>query len=63
LVGTSLRKFIGNGKDILLKGKQKKIQIWDEKKYGKMNETNRSEAEQLSAEVAKYLDELEGEEK
>lgn len=63
LVSTSLRKFIGSGKDILLKGKQKKIQIWDEKKYGKMNETNRSEAEQLSAEVAKYLDELEGGEK
>jgi len=60
LVNTSLRKVIGSGKDILLKGKQKKIQIWDEKKYSKTNETNRNEAEQLSADVAKYLDELEG---
>lgn len=60
LVSTSLRKFIGNGKDVLLKGKFDKIQIWDEKVYGKTSEGNRNEAEQLSAEVAKYLDEQEG---
>lgn len=59
LISTSLKKYLGNGKDILLKGKFDKIQVWDAKKYEQSSQVNHSNSEFLAATVANYLDELE----
>lgn len=58
LISTSLKKYLGNGKDILLKGKFDKIQVWDAKKYEQASQVNHSNSEFLAAKVADYLDEL-----
>lgn len=62
LISTSLRKYLGNGKDILLKGKFDKIQVWDANKYAETAQVNLANSEHLSNEVANYLDEAEAKE-
>ena len=61
LISTSLKKYLGNGKDILLKGKFDKIQVWDAKKYEQTSQVNNANSEYLAKTVANYLDELDKE--
>ena len=63
LVSTSLKKYLGNGKDILLKGKFDKIQVWDASKYSQTSQVNHANSEYLAKGVADYLDGLEKEKK
>ena len=59
LISTSLKKYLGSGKDIMLKGKFDKIQIWDSNKYRETSQVNNANAEYLANKVANYFDELE----
>jgi MraZ protein len=59
LISTSLKKYLGNGKQILLKGKFDKIQVWDAAKYAENAQVNHANSEFLAKEVANYLDGLE----
>jgi len=59
LISTSLRKYLGNGKDILLKGKFDRIQVWDSTRYADVAKANLNDATQLADEAANYLDKLE----
>lgn len=63
LISTSLKKYLGNGKDILLKGKFDKLQVWDANKYMQASQVNHANSEYLAKEVANYLDSLEKEKK
>ena len=61
LISTSLRKYLGTGKDILMKGKFDKIQIWDAKKYEQNAQINLANAEHLGKVAAEYWDRIEKE--
>ena len=63
LISTSLKKYLGKSKDILLKGKFDKIQVWDAKKYEQASQVNHANSEYLAAKIAGYLDDLEKEKK
>lgn len=58
LISSSLKKFLGTGKDIIMKGKFDKIQIWDAGKYGQNVQVNQANSEHLANEVANYLDSM-----
>lgn len=58
LVNSTLKKYLGSGKDVLLKGKFDKIQVWDVAKHQQYVQLNVSNAEKLAADVASYLDGL-----
>jgi MraZ protein len=59
LVSKSLVKYLGSGKDIVLKGKFDRIQVWDANKYEQYTQGNISNIQGLADDAAKYLDELE----
>ena len=59
LISKSLLKYLGNGKDVVLKGKFDRIQVWDAAKYEQYTQVNISNIQNLADDAAKYLDELE----
>jgi MraZ protein len=61
LVGKSLLKYLGNSKDIVLKGKFDRIQVWDGNKYEQYTQGNISNIQSLADEAASHLDSLNGE--
>ncbi|MCW5909335.1 MAG: division/cell wall cluster transcriptional repressor MraZ [Chitinophagales bacterium] len=58
LISTTLKKYLGNSRDIILKGKFDRIQIWDAQKYEQYTQGNISNIQELSEDVAAYLDGL-----
>jgi MraZ protein len=56
LVSKSLTKYLGNGKDIVMKGKFDRIQVWDAAKYEQYTQGNISNIQSLADEAAVYLD-------
>ena len=58
LVSKSLTKYLGNGKDIVMKGKFDRIQVWDSAKYEQYSQGNISNIQELAGEAAAYLDTL-----
>lgn len=63
LVSSSLKKYLGNGKDITLKGKFDKIQVWDTQKYDQYTQVNQANIADLAEDVAGYLDGLDKDKK
>lgn len=59
LVSKSLMKYLGNGKDIVMKGKFDRIQIWEAGKYEQYTQSNTSNIQSLADEASAYLDSLE----
>ncbi|MBL0310812.1 MAG: division/cell wall cluster transcriptional repressor MraZ [Bacteroidetes bacterium] len=59
LVSKSLIKYLGNGKNIVMKGKFDRIQVWDADKFEQYTQGNIANVQSLSDEVSGYLDELE----
>ncbi|HRG88578.1 MAG TPA: division/cell wall cluster transcriptional repressor MraZ [Chitinophagales bacterium] len=60
LVSTTLKKYLGTSKDIVLKGKFDRIQVWDANKYEAYTQGNVANMQQLADEAAKYLEEKSG---
>jgi MraZ protein len=58
LVSTSLKKYLGAGKDIVMKGKFDRIQVWEANKYEQYTQGNISNIQGLADEAAAYLDTL-----
>ncbi|MFN8287919.1 MAG: division/cell wall cluster transcriptional repressor MraZ [Chitinophagales bacterium] len=58
LVGKSLMKYLGNSKEIVLKGKFDRIQVWDAAKYEQYTQGNISNIQGLAEEAAAHLDSL-----
>ena len=58
LVNSTLKKHLGNGKDVLLKGKFDRIQVWDLNKHQQYVQVNTANSEHLAADAASYLDSL-----
>jgi MraZ protein len=58
LVGKSLSKYLGTGKDIVMKGKVDRIQVWDAAKYEQYSQGNISNIQELAGKAAAYLDTL-----
>lgn len=56
LISTTLKKYLGNSRDIVLKGKFDRIQVWDANKYEQYTHGNISNIETLADEAAAYLD-------
>ena len=63
LISTTLKKYLGTSKDIVLKGKFDRIQVWDANRYEAYTQGNVSNMQNLADEASKYLDEKEAEEK
>ena len=61
LISKSLTRYLGTGKDIVLKGKFDRIQIWDAGKYEQYTQGNISNVQNLADEAAKYLDQIKNE--
>jgi DNA-binding transcriptional regulator/RsmH inhibitor MraZ len=49
-------KYIGNAKDVVLKGQFDRIQVWDATKYDQYIQGSLSNMQHLAAEVSQYLD-------
>lgn len=58
LISTTLKKYLGSSKDIVLKGKFDRIQIWDANKYEQYTQGNISNIQSLADEAATYLDSM-----
>ncbi len=56
LISTALKKYLGTSKDIVLKGKFDRIQVWDANKYEAYTTGNVANIQQLADEVANYLE-------
>ena len=56
LISKQLMKYIGNAKDVILKGQFDRIQVWDATKYDQYIQGSLSNMQQLAAEVSQYLD-------
>jgi MraZ protein len=56
LISKQLMKYIGNAKDVVLKGQFDRIQVWDATKYDQYIQGSLSNMQQLAAEVSQYLD-------
>jgi MraZ protein len=56
LVSKSLLKYLGTGKDIILKGNADKIQVWDSNKYEQYTQGNISNIQQIADDVASFLE-------
>src|SRR5687767_8502862 len=63
LISSTLKKHLGNSKDVLMKGKFDRIQVWDVNKYNQYAQLNTANSEHLAADAAAYLDGLEKEKK
>jgi MraZ protein len=60
LISTTLKKYLGTSKDIVLKGKFDRIQVWDANKYEAYTQGNVANIQQLADEVANYLEDKTG---
>lgn len=58
LISTTLKKYLGNSRDIVLKGKFDRIQVWDAQKYEQYTQGNLSNIQSLADEAAAYIDGL-----
>lgn len=56
LVSKSLMKYLGNTKDIILKGKFDRIQVWDAAKYEQYTQGNIANIQSLADEAAAHID-------
>ncbi len=56
LISKQLMKYIGNAKDVVLKGQFDRIQVWDATKYDQYIQGSLSNMQHLAAEVSQYLD-------
>jgi MraZ protein len=56
LISKSLLKYLGNGKEIILKGNADRIQVWEAGKYEQFTQINISNIQQLADEASNYLD-------
>jgi MraZ protein len=58
LISKQLMKYIGNAKDVILKGQFDRIQIWDAQKYEQYIQGSLANMQDLAADVSEYLDSL-----
>ena len=58
LISTTLKKYLGSSKGIVLKGKFDRIQVWDAAKYEQYTQGNIANIQSLADEAADYLDRL-----
>lgn len=64
LVNKSLLRYLGNNKEVILKGKVDRIQVWDAAKFEQYTQGNIANVQSLADEAAAHLDSLnEGKEK
>lgn len=56
LISKSLIKYLGNSKDIILKGKFDRIQVWDAAKYEQYTQGNIANIQSLADEAAAHID-------
>jgi MraZ protein len=56
LLSKSLLKLLGPGKEVVLKGKVDRIQVWEVSRLEQYTQRNRQEVEQLAGKAASYLD-------
>jgi MraZ protein len=56
LISKSLTKYIVNAKEVVLKGKFDRIQIWEVSKYEQYIQNTIGNITEIAGEVAKYLD-------
>jgi DNA-binding transcriptional regulator/RsmH inhibitor MraZ len=59
LISKSLQKYLGATKDIVLKAKRDRIQVWDAAKFEQYTQVNIANIQPLADEAARYLDDLE----
>ena len=56
LISKQLMKYIGNAKDVILKGQFDRIQVWDAQKYEQYIQGSLANMQDLAADVSEYLD-------
>ena len=56
LISRQLMKYIGNAKDVVLKGQFDRIQVWEATKYDQYIQGNLANMTDLAAGVSQYLD-------
>jgi DNA-binding transcriptional regulator/RsmH inhibitor MraZ len=56
LISKQLMKYIGNAKDVILKGQFDRIQVWETSKYEQYIQGNLANMQDLAADVSEYLD-------
>ena len=56
LISKQLMKYIGNAKEVILKGQFDRIQVWEATKYDQYIQGNLANMQDLAAEVSQYLD-------
>ena len=56
LISKQLMKYIGNSKDVTLKGQFDRIQVWDTAKYDQYISGSLANMQHLAADVSQYLD-------
>ena len=61
LVAKSLLKYLGNSKEVVLKGKNDRVQVWDAARYEQYTQGNIANIQTLADEAASHLDSLNGE--
>ena len=59
LISKQLMKYIGNAKEVILKGQFDRIQVWEATKYDQYIQGNLANMQDLAAEVSQYLDSVE----
>ncbi|HWB63766.1 MAG TPA: division/cell wall cluster transcriptional repressor MraZ [Chitinophagales bacterium] len=58
LVAKSLVKYLGGNKEVILKGKNDRVQVWDANKYEQYTQGNIANIQALADEAAAHLDSL-----
>lgn len=58
-ISKQLMRYLGNAKEVIVKGELDQIQIWEVSKYEQFTAGNSSNMHEVSERVAKYLDDLE----
>ena len=56
LISRQLMKYIGNAKEVILKGQFDRIQVWESSKYDQYIQGNIANMQDLAADVSQYLD-------
>ena len=59
LISKQLMKYIGNAKEVILKGQFDRIQVWESSKYDQYIQGNIANMQDLAADVSQYLDAIE----
>ena len=58
LISKQLMKYIGNAKEVILKGQFDRIQVWEATKYDQYIQGNLANMQDLAADVSQYLDSI-----